>query len=104
LSAPRCLNAGCAWNLYNKPGIYDEVALLHHLRDHPGGRFRCYREPMGSRPPHPVRDHDRQPGSPRRAVGSPSGRPTVVPMQIVSGLFDTINDLMLTARALPVAP
>lgn len=92
--------AGCAWNLYNKPGIYDEVAHFYTIFAITlAVGFALYRELMGSFSGHRILFVITI-ASLGIALGAlweiaEWSADFVVPMQIVSGLFDTITDLML---------
>jgi hypothetical protein len=92
--------AGCAWDLYNKPGLYDEVAhfcSIFAITLAVG--FALYRELMGSYDGHRVLFVVTI-----ASLGIALGAlweiaewtaDFFVEKQIVSGLFDTVTDLIL---------
>jgi hypothetical protein len=95
------LNAvGCAWNLYNKPGLYDEVAHFYSIFAITlAVGFALYRELMASYDGHRLLFVVTI-----ASLGIALGAlwevaewtaDFFVEMQIVSGLFDTITDLIL---------
>ena len=92
--------AGCAWNLYNKPGIYDEVAHFYTIFAITlACGFALYRELMGSFAGHRVLFVITI-ASLGIALGAlweiaEWSADFVLPQQIVSGLFDTVTDLIL---------
>jgi hypothetical protein len=95
------LNAvGCAWDLYNKPGLYDEVAHFYSIFAITlAVGFALYRELMGS-----YAGHRALFVVTIASLGIAFGAlwevaewtaDFFVEKQIVSGLFDTITDLIL---------
>jgi hypothetical protein len=95
------LNAiGCAWDLYNKPGLYDEVAHFYSIFAITlAVGFALYRELMGSYDGHRLLFVVTI-----ASLGIALGAlwevaewtaDFFVEKQIVSGLFDTVTDLIL---------
>jgi hypothetical protein len=103
------LNAvGCAWDLYNKPGLYDEVAHFFSIFAITlAVGFALYRELMGSFHGHRVLFVVTI-----ASLGIAFGAlwevaewtaDFFVEKQIVSGLFDTITDLILDSAGAVLA-
>jgi hypothetical protein len=103
------LNAvGCAWDLYNKPGLYDEVAHFYSIFAITlAAGFALYRELMGS-----YRGHRVLFVITIASLGIAFGAlwevaewsaDFVVEKQIVSGLFDTVTDLILDSAGATLA-
>jgi hypothetical protein len=95
------LNAvGCAWDLYNKPGLYDEVAHFYSIFAITlAVGFALYRELMGSYDGHRLLFVVTI-ASLGIALGAlwevaEWSADFFVEKQIVSGLFDTVTDLIL---------
>lgn len=100
--------AGCAWNLYNKPGIYDEVAHFYTIFAITlACGFALYRELMGSFAGHRVLFviTIASLGIALGAVWEIAewSADFVLPQQIVSGLFDTVTDLILDSAGAVLA-
>jgi hypothetical protein len=103
------LNAiGCAWDLYNQPGLYDEVAHFSSIFALTlAAGFALYRELMGS-----YKGHRLLFVVTIASLGIAIGAlwevaewtaDFFVEQQIVSGLFDTITDLILDSAGALVA-
>ena len=100
--------AGCAWDLYNKPGIYDEVAHFYTIFAITlACGFALYRELMGSFAGHRVLFviTIASLGIALGAVWEIAewSADFVLPQQIVSGLFDTVTDLILDSAGAVLA-
>jgi hypothetical protein len=103
------LNAvGCAWDLYNKPGLYDEVAHFYSIFAITlAAGFALYRELMSS-----YRGHRVLFVITIASLGIAFGAlwevaewsaDFFVEKQIVSGLFDTVTDLILDSAGASLA-
>jgi uncharacterized membrane protein YjdF len=103
------INAGgCAWNLYNKPGPYDEIAHFFTIFAITlSFGFLLFRELMSSFAGHRVLFIITI-ASFGIAIGAlweiiEWSADFVIPQQIVSGLFDTVTDLILDSLGATLA-